>query len=184
MKQIEKGSYLDWILGTPAKSWLDGEPDYETSRPMVISRLYCMDGESVSIQASEYMYCTPRENYPGWDKVEAGYPSCIPPLTWKEFSEQWDINLHDRIQRFFHGAKFAIDADVKYGKEGSKLRRFLNGFFRGFKREFNILMIKQPCNTIYAYMPVELVKQFITAHGGEDTKKCFDMLEKQKENGH
>ena len=132
MKQIEKGSYLDWILGIPVKSWLDGEPDYETSRPMVIPRIYCMDGENVSVQAGEYLYCTPRENCPGWFKVEAGYPSCVPPIEWEKYAERWET----------------------------------------------------PCDTIYAYLPVELVKRFITAHGGEDTKKCFDMLEKQKENGH
>lgn len=184
MKQIEKGSYLDWILRTRVKDPLAGQANYETSRPMVVPRIYCMDGESVSIQAGDCMYCTPRENFSGWFKVEAGYPSCVPPIEWEKYAERWEATLHARIQEFFQGIKFAIDADVKYGKEGSKLQRFIGGLFVGLRREFTILIRKPPCSTIYAYMPVELVKQFITAHGGEDTKKCFDMLEKQKENGH
>ena len=38
-------------------------------------RIVCMDGSSLSVQASEYTYCSPRENVGPYDQVEVGYPS-------------------------------------------------------------------------------------------------------------
>ena len=46
---------------------------YQATRP----RVYCNDGYSVSIQAGQGMYCTPRENLKEGDykTVELGFPS-------------------------------------------------------------------------------------------------------------
>ena len=38
-------------------------------------RICCMDGTTLSVQASEYTYCTPRSNSGPYSQVEVGYPS-------------------------------------------------------------------------------------------------------------
>ena len=178
---MRKTSYLFWILNTEVKSALDGVPDYKSTRPDCVPRIYCKDGESVSIQAGEYLYCSPRSNFMGWFEIEAGFPSCVPPIEWKEYSEKWDISTMERLDRFISGIRFAVKLDIRYGKKGVKLQRFIRGFRRGFKSEIVTLFKKQACNTIYAYMPVNLVELFIKQHGGEDTKKCFEELNKYKD---
>ena len=54
-------------------------------RPVV----FCKDGFNVSIQASEFHYCTPREFTDKYSRVEIGYPSLRVP----EFSKY--IDNHD-----------------------------------------------------------------------------------------
>ena len=41
----------------------------------VRSKITCADGFAVSVQASDYHYCTPRENYGPYTQVEVGFPS-------------------------------------------------------------------------------------------------------------
>lgn len=77
-------------------------------------RIRCADGASVSIQAGETMYSTPREDNAVYTHVEAGFPSEHPPDSWMEFC-------------------------------GDQAR---------------------PTETVYGYLPVALVREFITAHGG------------------
>jgi hypothetical protein len=38
-------------------------------------KVYCKDGFSISIQASKYHYCTPREDIGPYSAFELGYPS-------------------------------------------------------------------------------------------------------------
>lgn len=38
-------------------------------------RIYCMDGTSLSVQASKLTYCNPREDIGPYTQVEVGYPS-------------------------------------------------------------------------------------------------------------
>jgi hypothetical protein len=38
-------------------------------------RIVCKDGFSISVQASEFAYCTPRANVAHWTEVECGFPS-------------------------------------------------------------------------------------------------------------
>jgi hypothetical protein len=47
----------------------------------LVRRVACADGLEVSIQASEYNYCSPRENRGPWDSVELGFPSEAPNPT-------------------------------------------------------------------------------------------------------
>lgn len=51
---------------------------YVKTRP----RLKCKDEFEVSVQASEYAYCSPRKNLSGgeYDSVELGFPSDREPL--------------------------------------------------------------------------------------------------------
>ena len=78
----------------------------------------CNDGTTLSIQAGESLYCTPRGNYGEWTNVEVGFimdsngNQVTPPDSWKEYSDG----------------------------------------------EFP--------NDVYGYVPVALVEEFISIHGG------------------
>jgi hypothetical protein len=81
---------------------------------------HCEDGFSVSVQASEYHYCSPREDgYPlhMYDTVEVGYPS-ERPEPW----EKWQT----------------------YTSEPDR-----------------------PTDTVYGWVPLEMVLALIESHGGE-----------------
>jgi hypothetical protein len=43
-------------------------------------RIHCADGFSLSVQASDFHYCVPRDNAGPWAMVEIGYPSADPEL--------------------------------------------------------------------------------------------------------
>ena len=51
-------------------------------------RIVCRDGFSISVQARETAYCTPRSVHGPYSHVECGYPSEV-PKSWrfKEYSE-------------------------------------------------------------------------------------------------
>jgi hypothetical protein len=40
-----------------------------------VPKIKCADGFAMSVQASEFHYCAPRDSEGPWDKVEVGYPS-------------------------------------------------------------------------------------------------------------
>lgn len=40
-----------------------------------VPAIICKDGFTLSVQANEYAYCSPRWNDGGWHKYEVGYPS-------------------------------------------------------------------------------------------------------------
>lgn len=87
-----------------------------------LPRICCVDGTSLSVQAGCRYYSHPRSNFGPYTAVEVGFPSETPPLTWKEYAEEWEDD---------------------------------------------------PTNTIYAYVPLELVSFFIAAHGGIDVGRTF-----------
>jgi hypothetical protein len=43
--------------------------------PEHAKRIECRDGFSMSVQANQYAYCSPREDGADWYKMEIGYPS-------------------------------------------------------------------------------------------------------------
>lgn len=63
----------------------------EYKRP--VGRAVCNDGVSLSIQASEFHYCTPRDNEGPYSHKEVGFisdkegNSMAPPVTWTEYAE-------------------------------------------------------------------------------------------------
>lgn len=77
-------------------------------------RVRCADGFSISVQANEAAYCTPRSNLGPYTDVECGYPSADPGPAMLEHADD-----------------------------------------RG-----------DPMNTIYAYVPVEIVDALLESHGG------------------
>lgn len=52
-----------------------------------------MDGTSLSIQAGQNLYCTPRENEGPWTHVEVGFiqdandERVTPPIEWDEYAD-------------------------------------------------------------------------------------------------
>lgn len=84
-------------------------------------RIVCADGTTLSVQADEYMYCSPRGNKGPYSSVEVGFPSVEPPEIWQQYAEDPD----------------------------------------------------RPMDTVYAYVPIELVSFFIARHGGIDTDRTF-----------
>jgi len=51
----------------------------------VLPRIVCADGFALSVQASEYHYCTPREDTRYYLSVEVGFPT-ERPEPWDEWS--------------------------------------------------------------------------------------------------
>jgi hypothetical protein len=56
-------------------------------------RTICADGTSLSVQASKYHYCTPRDDYGPYSAVGAGYienakrEAVTPPESWREYGD-------------------------------------------------------------------------------------------------
>jgi hypothetical protein len=46
--------------------------------PSPVPKIECVDGFSISVQASSTHYCSPRDNEGPWDTVECGFPSAVP----------------------------------------------------------------------------------------------------------
>ena len=80
--------------------------------------IHCTDGTTLSVQASRFHYCRPRDDYGPYEAVEVGFPSVEPPESWAQyFDGDWEND--DRT------------------------------------------------GSVYGWVPVELVREFIQAHGGE-----------------
>jgi hypothetical protein len=80
-------------------------------------RIVCKDGFSISVQARESAYCTPRNDHGPYTKVECGYPSSVP--------------ISERLKEF--AELFGTDEYTE---------------------------------TVYAYVPVEVVQEELELHGG------------------
>jgi hypothetical protein len=81
-------------------------------------RIVCVDGFSMSVQASSCHYCSPRENDGPYSSVEVGFPSA-------------------RVETFMP----YIDGDED----------------------------TDPTETVYGYVPVEIVAAVVAEHGGFKT---------------
>lgn len=88
-------------------------------RTPTIRRIVCRDGFTLSVQANQFAYCSPRSNNGPWTQVEVGYPSA-PPEFIMEFADEADYPTDtiyafvpiDYVQKLvdFHGG-IAIDAN-------------------------------------------------------------------------
>lgn len=78
-------------------------------------RIVCMDGTSLSVQAGEFLYSSPRQNVGPYYSVEVGYPS----------------RVFEQLLPYMDG-----DADTN------------------------------PLETVYGYVPIELVEQIVEDCGG------------------
>ena len=84
-------------------------------------RLFLNDGVSLSVQAGEHLYCSPRSNKGPYTQVEIGFPSEPLPELFMPYCEKPD----------------------------------------------------NPTETVYAYVPLELVLFYIGSHGGIDAERSF-----------
>ena len=110
-------SQLEYVLNSKVQSPLERMDRRDSNRrDAVVSEVTCVDGTTISVQASETHYCVPRSNDGGWTHVDVGYPSVRPPDSWAEYAEEWDT----------------------------------------------------PTETVYGYVPIELVREYIELHGGEN----------------
>ncbi len=80
----------------------------------------CADGFSVSVQAHEYNYCTPRNSTGPWSSVECGFPNAKDPIL----------------------ETYAEDPGAEICEDTGHVQ------------------------TVYAYVPSEVVMQIIESHGG------------------
>jgi hypothetical protein len=162
--------YFDWILNTD-----------KDERIYTAPRVICNDGVSLSVQVGEGLYCTPRDNYAPWSKVEVGFPSATPPNTWAEyFDGEWHSTIFSRFfgsgYNYLDRTKAAFRVFGQFGK-----RKYYNGWIeitkaiiRDLKRVWHMGVIAPVgCDSVYGYIPVDLVREYIELHGGEDTEACL-----------
>ena len=116
-------------------------------------RIECADGFSLSVQAGQYMYCSPRQDgMESYRKVEVGFPSERPPETWAEyFSGEWrDHNIKSYLKYLF--SNLSIRFAIK------------RGIWAYLKR---LLKYSDPTTeSVYAFIPVEMVDALVKSHGG------------------
>lgn len=131
-----------WLKETINIITLGPEHYYQEVRP----RIVCNDGYSVSVQASEYMYCEPRytqwQNEDGWQVINGDY---------------WSSSGTPR--------NFETDHFIPY--ESVEL---------GYPSEADESIYKYAeddnyTSTVYGCVPVKIVEQLIEKHGGF---KCVD----------
>ena len=108
------------------------------------ARIVCADGESLSVQAGSYLYSTPKDNEGPYTEVEVGFPSVNPPYTWAPYFEGNFPKPHGLLYRMI-----------------SKLLSVIPGVSMPDPEE------DDPTGSVYCYIPVTLVREFIEAHGGE-----------------
>ena len=115
---------------------------YQKIRPKIV----CQDGYSVSVQASEYHYCEPRytqwQNEDGWHVINGNY---------------W---LSSDTPRNFETDRFTPYESVELGFP-SEADDLINEYAEiGFNDTPNYT------NTVYGYVPVDIVEKLIEKHGG------------------
>ena len=153
--------YLDFIINIDV-----------SKRAFPMPRVICKDGATLSVQAGEYLYCTPRNNSGPWGKVEVGFPSETPPGSWEEY---YDGEWKTPVQKLFSASwKFLLSWErVRYYDGFIKK---LGGWLRNLRREFYRIFAPVGCESVYGYVPVDLVKEYVALHGGEDTEASFDIF--------
>ena len=112
-----------------------------TAFQKVRPRIACNDGFSVSVQASEFTYCHPRytqwQNEDGWQVINGEY---------------W---LSSETPRNFETDHYTPYESVELGFP-SEEDELINEYAEG----------DDYTNTVYGYVPVNVVEQLVEKHGG------------------
>lgn len=110
---------------------------YQEVRP----RIVCNDGYSVSVQASEHMYCEPRytqwQNEDGWQVINGDY---------------WSSSKTPRNFKTDHFTPYD-SVELGYPSEADEL---IYEYAEG----------DDYTSTVYGHVPVKVVEQLIEKHGG------------------
>ena len=128
--------------------WLKETIDIDSVRVPGISvfqkvrpRIVCNDGYSVSVQASEFAYCHPRytqwQNEDGWQVVNGEY------------------YLSSETPRNFETDHYTPYESVELGYPSVE-DELINEYAEG----------DDYTNTVYGYVPVNIVEQLVEKHGG------------------
>lgn len=128
-------------------TFIDAGNKYYIANNVVRQRLVCNDGFTISVQANEYAYCTPRisqglidgklycRNAFGFDgKIEEGFTKKFIPYTKVEL-----------------GYPSQVEPDILPYAEDSD----------------------NPTNTVYGYVPIEIVDAVVKKHGGINVISCL-----------
>ena len=108
------------ISGEHCEIRLVGKSEYRMKE--LAPSIKCLDGVTLSVQASDTHYCIPRAIDGPYSHVEVGFPSEEPPKKWAEYFDG-DWETQDRTE------------------------------------------------SVYGYVPVDFVREFVALHGGEVEKK-------------
>lgn len=163
---------LDFIANTV--KWYEWEDNNLLPMQKIRPVIRCKDGESVSIQASETHYCSPRESgLRRYGTVEAGFPSVTPPDSWRKYAEDWErIGLRCMLKDIWRSTGRQLWRKYVLRKEHAWVSMFL------VKVAWLKFIKPAGTQTIYGYMPIKTAYEFIEAHGGIDLVATFTDLEK------
>jgi hypothetical protein len=74
--------------------WLENAAKRHDSRPW--PRIECPDGFCVSVQAGQYLYCSPRHDNGAWYEVELGFPT-EKVEAWMPYIDGYDSDPTDTV---------------------------------------------------------------------------------------
>jgi hypothetical protein len=138
---------------------------YQEIRPRII----CNDGQSLSVQASDGHYSHPRLNGDyTFSEVEVGYPSIRPSKEWERYFDggKWNaLGILGFFQNVVHNWSMIL-----YSVKNKSWKMLFSHY---------LTTKDNATNSVYGYIPVELVEEFINSHGGIDQQKTFAKKEKQ-----
>ena len=77
MSKFSISEYLMAFRDSDGNGLPCGDTGYKSTYP-VAPRIICVDGFSISVQATQGAYCSPRRNIGPWYEVECGFPSAVP----------------------------------------------------------------------------------------------------------
>ena len=109
------------------KEYMKTDSEYREPRESIV----CEDGFTMSVQANQHTYCTPRENDCRWyAAVEVGYPSEQEELLMPYIEGGWDEGSMSTVYPYTP-AKVIMDVIVKHGgMVGGELPPLKIGFFQ------------------------------------------------------
>lgn len=84
LESFKKLSLPEMLAQMPSQEIGHGGPFHKILMP----RLFCVDGTSLSVQASRNHSCSPRNDNGPYHKVEVGFPSVAPPDIWLDYAEE------------------------------------------------------------------------------------------------
>lgn len=134
-----------------------GEFSFSELRP----RIFCRDGTSLSVQGSHSHYSSPRRDGTMFFEVEVGFPSVRPPKEWGQyFDGEWmELSLVGRIKYIY--------------KNFSMIAFYIKR--KNFRGAYEYIVRDNATNSVYGYVPVDLVQEFINIHGGIDVEKTLEV---------
>ena len=139
----------------------DSYRPFQKTRP----RLFCKDGSSLSIQAGEMLYSQPRQdNLPHYSMVEVGFPNGKIPDTWREYAE--GKLGKNKAHEFYLSLKGLIKSLNWYARGKLGINKFGGISTSMIRSSWASLRLGRDQNTIYPYIPIEHVEEFIELHGG------------------